>query len=1103
MTQEAAYILNIKGSTDTISSLNAVQKNIAEVSAELAALKKEGAAAEKEIKKLTEAKAKLTAQEQNIKKELGEVNKRMKELLSTNKQASKEYKELKTRRQELLTLEGKVDKQLQSTTAKLDQQNKVVQRATTDINLLTTRKNAYRVVSNELGKEARKEATAFNDLNKQFTQQLGYIPRLEKEHRRLREEIRKQVDITTQHSQALIRQANIVKNQLDSANRSFGDYKSTIGDYDGALRRTGAGLLSFGKQALGAFGVGSALYLGADIMRKGATAALEFEQGLSRLRAITGATDEQMTLLAANALEISELFGTAANEILKTAQLVANAFPELLQNTDLLLKVTRDAEILAQGGLIEIQDSVDLLAVTMNAFNLSGEQSGIVIDVLADAAIKGTVPIEVMAKELKDVALTARQSGLSLEETVAATQAMGKAGVPFAKIGVGLRNILVALAKTGRDDLNPAMVDFATILKTLDGEIKTAGDAIRFFKAENLNASLGLISQKDLFAEMTEGLGQYSSAMTLATENTDNTLGSIQKMQTALDNLFIEGEQKSSLFAKGVRSVIDDLTVMFKVMADNDGSAEGFFKTLQEGFKNLTVAGQVAKTIEKAFFAGDGTVDIDKAKESMAEFLHESQLLLKVQDEQANKQEIVNATLTKYNNLSEKSTKELRALKIELESQPLDGANRKRVLDQLTLIQQEIDKRKELTEGIEIFAKDSVGFLEQQIEKLNKTLKNTTDETVIEKTVKQIETLKRSLEDLKFQIDLFSKPEDSLDRINFNIAALKKELNASSDEGTRLSLIQTISALQIQANTIEEQIRKIENKTGVGADLSKNTRGLLGLPDDLFTKPTKNLRGETPEEEERREKKEFEEAEKRRQEGIALDKAEKAILLKQQEDYNKAIETLYSDLGNMFSDLISGQIESQEDLFKSLLLLTLKFAEAQINIEFQTRAAIASLTALTNPIAAAKSLAQIAIGKGIVSAVFAVLRGLVQNFEEGGIIKGGLTYKRQGSKDDTLIHAKRGEMVLTEHNQSVAKKAYGENVFGVMGVKGFKQAPINNHISVLNRNADIAASMNRESMYEFADITSDAVAKAIIQQVKGNRLYDRSKLVKGLKPRRK
>lgn len=282
-----------------------------------------------------------------------------------------------------------------------------------------------------------------------------------------------------------------------------------------------------------------------------------FDQALADVQAITGATAEEMVGFRKKILEVSAATGKGASDIAKAFQLVGSAQPELLSSADALAEVTKQAITLSQAGGLEVPEAAKALTLAMNQFGASADEAAMFTDILATSQQKGTAEIFELAESLKNVGSVAKVSGLSFETTNAALQALAKGGLVGAEAGTKFRGVLLKLAATGRDELNPATTDLTSILNTLSGEVTDVTKAQKMFGTENAAAALTLIEQRNVVQELDGALNDVGAALEQASLRTNTVNGRMEKLGSTWESFVLSLDGSESVVGNAFKSLID------------------------------------------------------------------------------------------------------------------------------------------------------------------------------------------------------------------------------------------------------------------------------------------------------------------------------------------------------------------------------------------------------------------------------------------------------------------------------------------------------------------------------------------------------------------
>jgi TP901 family phage tail tape measure protein len=303
-------------------------------------------------------------------------------------------------------------------------------------------------------------------------------------------------------------------NRLRSINNAANDGRRDVGRYGLAFQKLGG----FLKGGLGFLGITAGIGAVSSVISGAFTTIKDFEQSIADLGAITGATGTDLDKFQKEVLRVSKSTGKGAVDIAKAFQIVGSAQPELLSSAAALGSVTEAAVLLSKAGNIDVPEAANSLALAMNQFGASALEAASYTDILATSQQKGTATIPQLSESLKNVGSVARASGLSFETTNAALQGLAKGGLVGAEAGTKLRTILLRLAKTGRDDLNPATQKFSDILGVLKKEVGTVTDAQKLFGEEAAAAALTLINQKQVIEDLDGALNVNGAALEQAAQ---------------------------------------------------------------------------------------------------------------------------------------------------------------------------------------------------------------------------------------------------------------------------------------------------------------------------------------------------------------------------------------------------------------------------------------------------------------------------------------------------------------------------------------------------------------------------------------------------------
>ena len=194
----------------------------------------------------------------------------------------------------------------------------------------------------------------------------------------------------------------------------------TVADRVNEIQDVGDKLTKIGAVAAGGFGLA-------------VNAAAGFEQRLSGIKAVSGATEAQMAAISDKALQLGADTKFSASE-------AAQAIEELVKagiSVDDALNGAADATVnLAAAGEIELPRAAEIAANAMSVFNLQASEMPHVADLIAGAANASAIDVEQFAQSLQQSGAAANLAGLSFDDLSVGIAAMGNAGIKGSDAGV-------------------------------------------------------------------------------------------------------------------------------------------------------------------------------------------------------------------------------------------------------------------------------------------------------------------------------------------------------------------------------------------------------------------------------------------------------------------------------------------------------------------------------------------------------------------------------------------------------------------------------------------------------------------------------------------
>ncbi|MFF1547160.1 phage tail tape measure protein [Streptomyces sp. NPDC058291] len=301
--------------------------------------------------------------------------------------------------------------------------------------------------------------------------------------------------------------------------------------------------------------VGTALVAGFAVA---AASAAKFDKALSNVRAVSGASRQEMGQLRAAALEAGRTTSFTATQAADAEAELARAGVSVANITGGALK---GALALAASGQVDLTEAAVVSAQAMNTFGLAGKDVTHIADLLAAGANKSAADVHGLAMSLRMGGLLAHQTGLSIEDTVGTLAAFADHALIGSDAGTSLKVMLQRLVPQSKEakgmmdkigfsayDANGKFVgltEMAGRMKTsfskLTPEARNAAMATIFGADAVRSATILYELGSDGIAKYVNSVNDQGAAQRMAAVQTDNLIGDFERLRGALEVALIEG----------------------------------------------------------------------------------------------------------------------------------------------------------------------------------------------------------------------------------------------------------------------------------------------------------------------------------------------------------------------------------------------------------------------------------------------------------------------------------------------------------------------------------------------------------------------------------
>lgn len=295
----------------------------------------------------------------------------------------------------------------------------------------------------------------------------------------------------------------------------------------GAAKVAGKAILAIGTAAVGA---------GAASVKAG----MSFDEQMSTVKAISGATEEEFEQLRKKALEMGSTTKFTATESGKALEYMGMAG---WKAQDMLEGLPGIINAAAASGE-DLGTVSDIITDGLTAFGLQAEDSSHFADVLAAASANANTNISLMGDTFKYVAPVAGALKYSIDDVAVGVGLMANAGIKADQAGTSLRSILSRMAAPTKN-VAAAMEQLGISMTDDDGNMKSFNDLLIQLresfsklndqeKAKYANDIAGKTAMSGMLALVNTSSQEYDKL----TESIKNADGAAKEMaDTRLDNL--------------------------------------------------------------------------------------------------------------------------------------------------------------------------------------------------------------------------------------------------------------------------------------------------------------------------------------------------------------------------------------------------------------------------------------------------------------------------------------------------------------------------------------------------------------------------------------
>ncbi|WP_188725691.1 phage tail tape measure protein [Lentibacillus populi] len=307
---------------------------------------------------------------------------------------------------------------------------------------------------------------------------------------------------------------------------------------------------------------------------------MDFEAGMSKVGAVSGASANEMQKLEAKAREMGSSTVFSAKEASDAFYYMSLAGWDA---ADMMDGISGVMDLAAASGE-DLASVSDIVTDGLTAFGESAKESSRMADILAATSSNANTDVRGLGNAFKYVAPVAGALGYTMEDTSKAIGLMANAGIKGEKAGTALRTMMTNLSKPTKamqkamDKYNISLTDSSGEMKSFDDVMKDlrinlgkldkkqqASAAATIFGKEAMSGALAVINASESdYEDLTKAIeGSEGAAGEMADTMQDNLAGSLKELKSKLEDLFITTYKN---LRPALESIIDkakDLTDWF------------------------------------------------------------------------------------------------------------------------------------------------------------------------------------------------------------------------------------------------------------------------------------------------------------------------------------------------------------------------------------------------------------------------------------------------------------------------------------------------------------------------------------------------------------
>lgn len=493
---------------------------------------------------------------------------------------------------------GDWEKSADGLNAKITQQKKLVEEEQKKLDLLKeqlarvnkAQEDGQKTVKelNSKYDEAVKKYGATSDEAKKYAKQLSDAEAAQERNRKAAEKLELQIinqDTAVKNARSQVNDYEAALNKLENEEAEGAESADKMNDEledtgkqaqksaDGGIQAFAVALGNLAEKVI----VDVTRKLG-DLMKSVVDSGIAFDSSMSNVKAISGATSEQMQQLSDTAQELGKTTKFTSTEVADGFGYMAMAG---WKTEDMLGGISGVLNLAAASGA-DLATTSDIVTDSLTAFGQTAEEAGRLADIMAATAANANTNVELMGETFKYVAPLSGALGFSMEDTAIATGLMANSGIKATQAGTSMRALFTRLAAPTKDSAE-AMNALGLSLTDSEGNMKSLYEIISELRGsfgelkiseEEFTASMNKLDAALESGEMEEN--EYNEAQAELIEKAYGAEGALKAQYASM----LAGKNGLSGFLAIVNASDEDFQKLTDSIYDSSGAAQEMADTM-------------------------------------------------------------------------------------------------------------------------------------------------------------------------------------------------------------------------------------------------------------------------------------------------------------------------------------------------------------------------------------------------------------------------------------------------------------------------------------------------------------------------------------------